>query len=211
MGSIVQPVVLEGTFVRLEPLTAAHAAALAAAASGARDTYGFTWVPEGEAEAAAFIATRLGEQAAGRVLPFATVDRRTGRVAGSTRFMNIEYWDWPAGNANQRGRDHPDTVEIGGTWLAAEAQRTPINTEAKLLMLGHAFEVFGVHAVTLKTDARNWRSRNAIERIGARFDGVVRAYQPGRDGTVRDTAWFSLLESEWPAAKLGLAAKLRPA
>ena len=99
-------------------------------------------------------------------------------------------------------------VEIGWTWLAAAAQRTPINTEAKLLMLTHAFETWRVHAVKLNTDARNARSRAAIERIGARFDGVLRAHRPASDGGIRDTAAFSLLEAEWPAAKRHLLARL---
>ncbi len=210
MGSVVQPVVLEGAHVRLEPLAAAHAKGLAEAASGPRDTYAFTWVPDGVEEARDYITARLAEQAEGLALPFATVDVRTSRVLGATRFMRIEYWAWPPGNPNQRGTDYPDALEIGGTWLTAEAQRTPINTEAKLLMLGHAFDTLRVHRVNLNTDARNLRSRKAIERLGCRFDGVLRVYQPGSDGTVRDTAWFSMLESEWPAAKAALAARLRP-
>jgi RimJ/RimL family protein N-acetyltransferase len=204
----VTPVVLAGRFVRLEPLTAAHAPALLAAASGPRDTYGLTWVPGNLTEAAAYIDAALGEQTARRSLPFATVDRATGRVVGSTRFLNIEFWTWPEGNAHQRGVERPDVVEIGATWLAAETQRTPINTEAKLLMLGHAFDRWRVHRVSLMTDARNERSRNAIMRLGARFDGVLRAARPASDGAIRDTAAFSILESEWPAIKAKLQARL---
>jgi N-acetyltransferase len=208
MRSVVQPITIEGAFVRLEPLTLAHAKGLAEAATGPRETYTFTWVPDGYYEAREYIAERLHEQAEGSALPFATVDRRGGSVVGATRFMRIEYRDWPPGNSNQRGPEYPDAVEIGGTWLAAEAQRTAINTEAKLLMLSHAFEVFRVHRVNLTTDARNQRSRKAIERLGCRFDGVLRAYKPGSDGSIRDTAWFSMLESEWPAAKAALLARL---
>jgi RimJ/RimL family protein N-acetyltransferase len=204
----VTPVVLAGRFVRLEPLTAAHAPALLAAASGPRDTYGLTWVPGNLTEAAAYIDAALGEQTARRSLPFATVDRATGRVVGSTRFLNIEFWTWPEGNAHQRGVERPDAVEIGATWLAADAQRTPINTEAKLLMLGHAFDRWRVHRVSLMTDARNERSRNAIMRLGARFDGVLRAARPASDGAIRDTAAFSILESEWPAIRAKLQARL---
>jgi N-acetyltransferase len=206
--TVVTPVVLEGRFVRLEPLTAEHAPALLAAASGPRDTYGLTWVPGRLAEAAAYIDAALGEQTARRSLPFATVDRPAGRVVGSTRFLNIEYWNWPEGNACQRGVERPDVVEIGATWLAAEAQRTPINTEAKLLMLAHAFDRWRVHRVSLMTDARNERSRNAIMRLGARFDGVLRAARPASDGTIRDTAAFSILDSEWPAIRAKLQARL---
>ena len=202
------PVVLEGRWVRLEPLTVEHAAALLRAASGPRETYGLTLVPGTLAEAAAYIETALREEAARRSLPFATVDRATGRVVGSTRFLNIEYWTWPAGNAHQRGAERPDVVEIGATWLAAAAQRTPINTEAKLLMLTHAFDRWRVHRVSLMTDARNERSRAAILRLGARFDGVLRAARPASDGAIRDTAAFSILEAEWPAVRAKLEARL---
>jgi RimJ/RimL family protein N-acetyltransferase len=194
--------------VRLEPLALVHAPALTSAASGPRDTYGFTLVPPDLAAMRAYIEAALADQAAGRALPFATVARATGRVVGCTRFGNIEFWSWPAANVHQRGEDRPDGVEIGWTWLAAAAQRTPVNTEAKLLMLTHAFETWRVHAVRLNTDARNARSRAAIERIGARFDGVLRAHRPASDGGIRDTAAFSLLEAEWPAAKMRLLARL---
>jgi RimJ/RimL family protein N-acetyltransferase len=206
--SVVKPVTLEGRRVRLEPLARSHAAGLLAAASGSRDTYGFTFVPATTGETAAYIATALDEQAAGRALPFATVDRASGHVVGATRFFNIEFWPWPAGNPNQRGAERPDVVEIGWTWLAPGAQRTPINTEAKLLMLAHAFDHWRVHRVSLMTDARNQRSRNAILRLGARFDGVLRAARPASDGAIRDTAAFSILESEWPAVRTNLQARL---
>jgi N-acetyltransferase len=204
----VEPVVLEGRHVRLEPLSPAHTPALADAASGQRDTYGFTLVPGNLAEARAYIESALADQAAGRALPFATVARASGRVVGSTRFGNIEFWSWPASSPQARRDGSPDVVEIGWTWLAADAQRTAINTEAKLIMLTHAFETWRVHAVKLNTDARNARSRAAIERIGARFDGVLRAHRPATDGGIRDTAAFSLLAAEWPAARARLQARL---
>ena len=204
----VPAVVLEGRFVRLEPLTLDHVTALTAAATGPRDTYGFTLVPEDEAAMRAYIETALSWQAAGTAIPFATFSLGAGRTVGSTRFANVSYWDWPPGNANQRGAEFPDDVEIGWTWLSAEAQRTPVNTEAKLLMLSHAFETWQVHRVNLKTDARNWRSRNAIERIGGKLDGVLRAHQPAFDGAIRDNAWFSILDSEWPSVKQALGQKL---
>jgi RimJ/RimL family protein N-acetyltransferase len=207
-ASMVTPVTLEGRWVRLEPLSRAHAAGLLAAASGSRDTYGFTLVPGTATETAAYIDAALGEQDAGRALPFATVDREGDVVVGCTRLFNIEFWPWPPGNANQRGAERPDVVEIGWTWLAAAAQRTPINTEAKLLMLAHAFEHWRVHRVSLMTDARNQRSRNAILRLGARFDGVLRAARPASDGAIRDTAAFSILEAEWPAVRANLEARL---
>jgi len=196
--------------VRLEPLLRAHVPALtAAAASGPRDSYAFTWVPASDAEAVTYIEEALKLHAAGKVLPFATIDAATGRVVGSTRYLNVEFWAWPAGNPLQRGEELPDVVEIGATWLAPAAQRTPINTEAKLLMLTQAFEVWRVHRVSLMTDARNMRSRNAIRRLGAKFDGVLRAARVAVDGVIRDTAAFSIVEAEWPEVKAGLQAKLR--
>ena len=207
-ASMVRPVMLEGRWVRLEPLTRAHAAGVLGAASGARDTYGFTLVPGTEAETSAYIDGALGEQETGRTLPFATVDRARDVVVGCTRLFNIEFWPWPPGNANQRGAERPDVAEIGWTWLAAAAQRTPINTEAKLLMLAHAFDHWRVHRVSFMTDARNQRSRNAIMRLGAQFDGVLRAARPASDGTIRDTAAFSILDAEWSAVRANLEARL---
>ena len=204
----VRPVVLEGRHVRLEALALHHARALSAAASGPRATYALTTVPEDEPSTLGYIEAALRDQEAGRSLPFATIAKATGRVVGSTRFLNIEFWAWPPGNANQRGEDTPDVAEIGATWLAADAQRTPINTEAKLLMLRHAFEEWRVHRVSLMTDARNERSRRAILRIGAQFDGVIRAARPASDGLIRDTAAFSILESEWPTVKRQLQSRL---
>ena len=204
----VRPVVLEGRHVRLEPLELGHAGALLAVAGGPRETYGFTMVPADEPAMIRYIEAALGEQDAGRALPFATVARATGRVVGSTRFGNIEFWPWPPGNPNQRGEDRPDAVEIGWTWLGAAVQRTAVNTEAKLLMLTHAFEEWRVHRVSLMTDSRNERSRNAILRLGARFDGVLRAQRPASDGGIRDTAAFSILESEWPMIRRQLQSRL---
>jgi RimJ/RimL family protein N-acetyltransferase len=207
-ATLVRPVVLEGRHARLEPLDVGHARDLLAAASGPRETYAFTTVPADEPSMVRYIEAALRDQAAGRALPFATVAKATGRVVGSTRFGNIEFWAWPPGNANQRGKDAPDAAEIGWTWLAADAQRTPINTEAKLMMLAHAFEAWRVHRVSLMTDARNERSRRAILRLGARFDGVLRAQRPGSDGTIRDTAAFSILDHEWPMVKTQLQSRL---
>ena len=153
------PVTLEGAHVRLEPLTLDHVGPLAAAGRGPRETYSLTIVPASEVEMAQYVATALEQQAARRALPFATLDRATGRVVGSTRFGNIEFWPWPPGSPLQRGEDVPDVAEIGWTWLAADAQRTAINTEAKLLMLAHAFDRWRVHRVSLMTDSRNARSR----------------------------------------------------
>jgi N-acetyltransferase len=206
---ILAPVTLAGRHVRLEPLTRAHAPALVAAApSGARDTFAFTTVPHTDDGARTYIEDALSLHAQGRALPFATVDAASGRVVGSTRYLNVEFWTWPAGSPLQRGEDVPDVVEIGATWLAPSAQRTPINTEAKLLMLTHAFEVWRVHRVSLVTDARNMRSRNAILRLGAKLDGIIRGARVAVDGVIRDTAVFSIVEAEWPDVKAGLQSKL---
>jgi N-acetyltransferase len=202
------PVTLEGARVRLEPLSLDHVRPLLGAARGPRETYRFTLVPDTEDEMVQYVATALEQQAARRALPFATVDRVSGRVVGSTRFGNIEFWPWPPGHPLQRGEEVPDVVEIGWTWLAADVQRTAINTEAKLLMLVHAFEQWRVHRVSLMTDSRNERSRAAILRLGARFDGVVRAQRPATDGTVRDTACFSILDREWPEVRANLERRL---
>src|SRR5688572_3224286 len=207
MADALAPVVLRGAHVRLEPLTLAHVRALCRAATGPRDTYAFTTVPVTEAAMRAYVETALAEQAARRALPFATVNG-SGTVIGSTRFGNIEFWTWPPGPPHQRGAEVPDVVEIGWTWLTASAQRTAVNTEAKLLMLTHAFETWRVHRVSLMTDARNTRSRAAIERLGARADGVLRAQRPATDGGIRDTAAYSILEEEWPAVKARLRARL---
>jgi RimJ/RimL family protein N-acetyltransferase len=210
LTTAVVPVLLEGRHVRLEPLGLHHARALLAAATGPRDTYGYTPVPATLDEVHERIESALADQRALRALPFATVDRARERVVGTTRFGNIEFWSWEPGNPNQRGAHLPDVVEIGWTWLAADAQRTGINTEAKLLMLTHAFETWRVHRVSLMTDARNQRSRTAILRIGARFDGVLRAARPASDGSIRDTAAFSILDGEWPVVKAALQARLGP-
>ena len=205
----VEPVTLEGDHVRLEPMTTDHVPALLDAARGPRETYAFTYVPADEPGMRQYVATALVDHAAGKALPFVTVDRKASRVVGSTRFGNIEFWAWPPGNPHQRGEHVPDVVEIGWTWLASSAQRSGINTEAKLLMLGHAFEYWRVHRVSLMTDARNSRSREAIQRLGARLDGVLRGARVAADGGIRDTAAYSILEAEWPAVKAALQARLR--
>lgn len=200
---------LSGRRVRLEPLSPAHVARLVAAASESRETYGLTHVPDGAEAMGRYVQLAVGERDRGASIPFATVDLARGAVVGSTRFMNVENWTWASG---ERARPVPavpfEAVEIGSTWLAASAQRTAINSEAKLLMLTHAFEVWALRRVNLKTDARNVRSRTAIERLGARLDGVLRAHMPSSDGGVRDTALYSILASEWPAVKAALVAKI---
>jgi len=193
------PVVLAGRHVRLEPLSLAHAAGLAAAGAGDRSTFGLTHVPDGDSPASGYIAALLADADAGSALPFATL-LPDGEVVGATRFLDLQYW--PLGDARPRGV--PVVAEIGGTWLAPRVQRTAVNTEAKLLMLTHAFETWRVRRVSLKTDARNARSRRAIERLGARFDGVLRAHSPAADGGLRDTAFYSIVDAEWPEVRARL-------
>ena len=206
-ASVVRPVTLEGSHVRLEPLSLEHIPALVEAATIDRSTYQWTPVPHDETSMRAYVETALRLAEREEAVPFATMRRHDGRVMGSTRFANFEWHAWPEGNPNHRpGR--PDGVEIGWTWLSSEAQRTAINTEAKYLMLRHAFETWGARVVRLKTDARNERSRAAIQRIGCEFDGVIRAHSPGADGTLRDSAYYSMLDTGWPAARAALEARL---
>jgi RimJ/RimL family protein N-acetyltransferase len=206
---MLETVTLQGRYVRLEPLSPAHVPALLDVARASRETFGLTFVPTDEPSMRQYVGAALADRAADRAVPFATIDRGTDEVVGSTRFGNIEFWAWPPGNPRQRGTHLPDVVEIGWTWLSGAAQRTGINTEAKLLMLTHAFEVWRVHRVSLMTDARNHRSRDAIARLGASFDGVLRAARVAADGGIRDTAAYSILDAEWPRVKAALLARLR--
>ncbi|GAB2826527.1 GNAT family protein [Actinocorallia aurea] len=191
--------VLEGARVRLEPLALRHAPDLARAAEEDRSSYGFTLVPRA-AEAEDDVRTRLGRPG---WTPFAQIRQADGRAVGCTTFLNPR---------TLPDRAHPYAVEIGGTWLAGSAQRTGINTEAKLLLLTHAFEALGVSRVDILTDARNQRSRRAIERLGARFEGVLRnwapSWAPGETGLLRDTAVFAVIDAEWPDVKASLTARV---
>jgi RimJ/RimL family protein N-acetyltransferase len=202
-------VTLEGHHVLLEPLSLEHVPQLLEAATQSRDTYLLTNVPQNLPAMFEYVDTALTGKESDTIYPFTTLDRKSGRVIGSTRFGDIQFWNWPQGSIHQRGEHLPDAVEIGWTWLAPDAQRTGVNTEAKLLMMTLAFESWNVHRVCLRTDSRNERSRNAIERLGAQFDGVKRADYPAFDGEIRDTAIYSILDSEWPDVKNGLAQRLR--
>jgi RimJ/RimL family protein N-acetyltransferase len=201
-----QPV-LHGTHVRLEPLERAHIAGLVAAAGRDLALYQWSAVPQGTAETARYVESALSGREAGTVLPFATVAVADGAVVGSSRFFDIERWSWPSGHA-RAARSGPDGCEIGYTWLAASAIGTAANTEAKLLMLTHAFEEWGVLRVCFHTDARNERSRTALARIGARFEGVLRAHRLAADLTARDSARFSIVAAEWPGVKQRLRERL---
>jgi N-acetyltransferase len=197
---VTEALVLEGDHVRLEPLTMAHADGLLAAASENQSTYVWTRAPSPDpAGVVAFIDEALAWP--GRI-GFATMWLDEDRVVGSTSYF-AEWWDW-AGHTGPPGA--PDAVEIGGTWLAASAQRTVVNTEAKLLMLVQAFDVWQVQRVAL-----NERSRAAIERLGARFEGILRQHMPalGPAGGLRDSAYFSILPDEWPGVRARLESRLR--
>ena len=191
--------VLKGSLVRLEPLDAGHIPGLMAAVEEDRSAYAWTVVPRA-GEMADYVAAQLVRDG---LTPFAQVRIGDEAPIGCTALWNPRTWP---------GREDLCAVEIGWTWLAASAQRTGINAEAKLLLLAHAFEELGVARVDWKTDARNQRSRRAIEGLGARFEGVLRnwspSHVPGEEGKLRDSAIFSVTEAEWPAVKSALSARI---
>jgi RimJ/RimL family protein N-acetyltransferase len=193
--------VLEGSHVRLEPLGYRHAAGLLATTYDAGDLYQWMGylVPRTPEQVREFIEFSLRERDKGRAVPYAAVRVSDGEVIGSTRFHSPDFWPWPL------PRTAPDTVEIGWTWLSAGAVRTAANTQMKTLMLTHAFETWEVSSVCLHADARNSRSRAAIERIGARFEGILRAHRLAADLIPRESARYSITSGEWPEVKLHLA------
>jgi len=194
--NIIAPVTLEGAVVRLEPLRTEHSGVFWEVAQ--EDMEGiFRWIPyrmQTREDFEGVVQKALAEQERGESVPFATVERSSGRVVGSTRFMNID-------RANRR-------VEIGSTWIAPTWQRTAVNTEAKYVMLRHAFEVWKCVRVELKTDALNERSRAAILRLGAKEEGTLRRHVVTWTGRIRDSDYFSILDDEWPAVKARLEEKL---
>jgi RimJ/RimL family protein N-acetyltransferase len=190
----VEPVVLEGAHVRLEPLSRAHLPGLCEV--GLEEEL-WRWIPTRvrmAADMSAYVELALKEQADGDSLPFAQIERATGRVIGSTRYMNIE-------RAHHR-------VEIGCTWIGLEWQRSAVNTEAKYLLLRHAFETLGCMRVELKTDSLNEKSRAAILRIGAKQEGIFRNHMMTSTGRIRHTVYFSIVDSEWPDVKSELERRL---
>jgi N-acetyltransferase len=192
----IQPVTLEGNVVRLEPIRREHWKELWEVAKDSAEDI-FRWIPypmQTPQNFEQWTDKSLAEQDRGESLVFVTVERAGGRLIGSTRFMNID-------RANRR-------AEIGSTWIAPAWQRTTVNTEAKYLMLRHAFEEWGCIRVELKTDALNQKSRNAISRIGAKEEGTLRRHLVTWTGRVRDTVYFSILDGEWPEVKIRLEAKL---
>lgn len=194
MATPIAPVTLTGRSIRLEPLRAAHAPALAEVALDGDIFRWFTVRIDTHADVERWVADALAAHAAGSALPFATVRLADNRVIGSTRYMNASVYD---------GR-----YEIGSTWLAPAFQRTAANTEAKYLMLRHAFESMRARRVELKTHAGNARSRRAIERLGAQFEGTHRNHMLMADGSMRDTVWYSIIDSEWPDVKARLEGRL---
>ena len=191
----IEPVTLQGRVVRLEPLALAHVPGLARVGL---DPELWRWIPTQVADAAqmqAWVQTALDEQTAGTSLPFAIISQASGEAIGSTRYMNIV-------PAHRR-------LEIGSTWLSTAAQRSGANTEAKLLLLTHAFEALKAIRVELKTDALNSRSRAAIARIGGIEEGIFRRHVICASGRVRDTVYYSMLDNEWPAVKARLFSMLR--
>jgi RimJ/RimL family protein N-acetyltransferase len=179
-----RPVTLEGVHVRLEPLALQHAADLLAA-GGDDETWRYMPIPALKSieDARAMIREAEEETRAGREVAFAIVERSSGRAIGSTRFLDLQ-------------RPHR-ALEIGWTWIGPAWRRTAVNTECKELLLRHAFDDLGAHRVTLKTDARNVRSQRAIERIGGVREGVLRRHRVCWDGSVRDTVYYGILDTEW--------------
>jgi len=204
---VIAPTILAGTHVRLEPLSRSHVPALLAAAREDPTLYAWSEIPQGVTEMAQYVDLAIAAREAGTAMPFATVRLADDTVIGSTRFFDIEHWSWPAGHPNAR-RQGADGCEIGYSWLGAAAVRTAANSEAKLLMLEYAFETWAVHRVCFHTDVRNARSRAALERIGAHFEGVLRAHRLAADLSPRDSARFSIVAAEWPRLKQRLRERL---
>jgi RimJ/RimL family protein N-acetyltransferase len=209
----IQSPVLRGQLVRLEPLEHRHVDGLTAAAqsdhgSGDPTLYKWTIVPQSRAETVKYVDAALAMQAAGMATPFATVREADGAVIGCTRFFDFAFWDWPKDHS-RHGTGIPDVGEIGYTWLSAKAIRTGVNTEAKLLMLTQAFEAWGMLRICLQTHSKNERSRAAIQRIGGKFEGIIRANRLAPDNTPRDSARYSIVAAEWPGVKAQLQVYLR--
>ena len=211
MDAMPEHLSLNGRHVRLLALGPEHVDGLLAAATADRTTFEFTPVPGDRAGMAAYVEAAMAKRASGHHEPFVTWSLAARRIVGSTRFYDLATWDWsshsPGTDAPQR-RGRPDVAGIGYTWLEPSAQRSPVNTEAKLLMMTHAFEQWEVRVVRIQTDARNIRSRRAIERLGCTLDGVIRAERPAADGGVRDTAVYSMLDREWPVHRQRLVDRL---
>ncbi|MDQ2814714.1 MAG: GNAT family N-acetyltransferase [Actinomycetota bacterium] len=197
LGGIVPPR-LRGKTVRLEPLGYDHVAGLVAAAAGGGELYRWSPVPQDQTAARRYVETAVAARDSGTAVPFAVIRNQDDAVIGSTRFWNLDYWAWP------EPKPTPDSCEIGHTWLSRDAIRTGANTEMKRLMLTHAFEIWQARSVYLHTDARNQRSRDAMQRIGARFEGILRSHRLGADLASRDSVRFSVTAADWPSVRLRL-------
>ncbi len=194
---------LTGQHVRLEPLRLSHLDGLVAASAGDPELYRMSKVPVGATEVRHNIEAAVAARQAGIAAPFAVIRLADAAVIGSTRLFDLEWWAWPAGHP-RHGHDGPDTCEIGHTWLTRSAIRTVANTEMKRLMLAFAFETWDVQSVCFHTDARNDRSRQALRRIGAHYEGILRSHRLAADEQPRDSARFSITAADWPAVRAHL-------
>src|SRR5471032_2264414 len=202
---MITPLTLAGRHMSLRPLAIADAAALREIAAGPRETFLWANVPQPEG-VEAYVTRALASVEKRQALVFAIC--AGNEILGCTRLFDLQRWDWPYGNNPRAGQEVLDACEIGYTWLAPRAQRTLVNTEAKLLLLRHAFETWKCFRVTIKTDERNQRSRRAIERLGAKLDGLMRSFQPAADGKPRTTAYYTVLAQEWPQVQTALSGRL---
>jgi len=204
MTPVLTAPVLTGAHVELQPLASTHLDDLVSAAAEDTQTYGFTTVPAGREAMARYADELLEARDRGETIPFAQVSLEEQRAVGVTRYLTLR---------SRTAHDLPYAVEVGGTWLAASAQGTRVNREAKLLLMTHAFETWRVGRVDFKTDARNERSRAALLSIGASFEGVLRSWQAshvaGEDDKLRDSAMYSVVAAEWPTVRAGLQARMR--
>ena len=199
--------VLRGKTVRLEQLDRRHIDGLVAASAGDPELYRWSAVPQNKQAVQTYVETALAWRDAGTAVSFAIVRSEDGVLIGSTRFFDIERWAWPLGHP-LHGRTTPDACEIGYSWLGPLSIRTAANTESKLLMLTHAFETWKVLRVCFHTDFRNERSRAALERIGAQFEGKLRAHRMAADFIARDSMRYSIIAPEWAAVKQRLTERL---
>lgn len=200
--------ILTGAHIRLEPLEMRHTGPLLEAANEEREPYRWSFVPQTRAEMTEYVERACSLQRDGRALAFAIVRRGDERAIGSTRFFDLERWNWPPAH-RRRGDARPDAAEIGYTWLASSAIRSGANTEAKLLLLTYAFETWETARICFHTDKRNERSANALARIGARFEGVLHAHRLGTDFEPRDSKRYAITAPQWPEVKKRLTALLR--
>jgi N-acetyltransferase len=196
--------------LRLVPMALSHVDALAAAATADRSTFGLAPIPRDRDSTQRYVERALADQEANRCVPF--VAEVSGKIVGSYRLMSLEWWTWPEGPINVPGeprvvgRDPPDVAEIGHVWLSTAAQRKAVNAAALILLMQQAFDVWRVHRLIWKTDARNERSRNVMVRLGIGLEGIMRAHTPSADGGIRDVALYSIIPAEWPAVRAKLEA-----